>query len=108
MAKNFIQTGDVLDYTPSADTTAGTPVLLGGRLGVVLADIKANATGPIRMCGVWSITKVTADVVAQWALLYWDNTAKKLTVTSSGNTLVGYATAAAGNGATTVNIKLYE
>jgi predicted RecA/RadA family phage recombinase len=45
-------------------------------------------------------------VVTQGAALYWDNTNSRLTTTASGNTYAGYAFAAAGNGVTTVNIKL--
>ena len=45
-------------------------------------------------------------MVAQGALLYWDNTNKRLTTTATGNTLAGYATAAAGAGMSTVCINL--
>jgi predicted RecA/RadA family phage recombinase len=55
---------------------------------------------------VFNVTKVTADVVAQGALLYWDDTAKKLTTTVSTNTLAGYAAKAASGTDTTVNIAL--
>ncbi len=50
--------------------------------------------------------KVTANVVAQGALLYWDDATKLLTTTVSTNTLAGYAAAAASGTDTTVNISL--
>ena len=56
--------------------------------------------------GVWTLPKLTSDDVTAGAKLYWDNTNKRLTLTSSGNTLVGAATAAAGTSATTVSVLL--
>ena len=50
--------------------------------------------------------KLTSDDVTAGAKLYWDNTNKRLTLTSSGNTLVGAAIAAAGTSATTVSVLL--
>lgn len=104
--KKYIQPGEVIDYTPTAATTAGTVVLIGKRVGIVLADIAANDTGGAQVTGVHEIAKLGTDVVTQGALLYWDDTNKYLTLTVGSNTLAGYAFKAAGNGATTVQIKL--
>ncbi len=106
MTSKFVQPGTVLDYTPGSAVTSGQVVLIGVRIGVALKDIAANATGPLQVAGVFNIAKLSADVVAQGAALYWDNTNSRLTTTASGNTLAGFAAAAAGNGATTVAIKL--
>lgn len=106
MTTKFVQPGEVIDYTAGANKTSGQPVLIGTRLGVCLADIDNGSTGPVAMSGVYTVTKLTTDVVTQGAALYWDNTNSRLTTTASGNTYAGYAFAAAGNGVTTVNIKL--
>jgi len=106
MTTKFVQPGEVIDYTAGANKTSGQPVLIGTRLGVCLADIANGNTGPAAMSGVYTVTKLSTDVVAQGAALYWDNTNSRLTTTASGNTYAGYAFAAAGNGVTTVNIKL--
>ena len=106
MTTKFVQPGQVLDYTPGSAVTAGQVVLIGVRIGVALNAISANATGPLQVSGVFNIAKLSTDVVAQGAALYWDNTNSRLTTTASGNTLAGYAAAAAGNGATTVAIKI--
>lgn len=107
MAKNYIQEGDVLDYTAGgAAIAAGAIALMGKRIGVVLADIAANETGAVSVTGVWSIAKLATDVVAQGDLLYWDAANSRLTTTDVGNTLAGYAAAAAGNGVATVSIKI--
>jgi len=106
MTSKFVQPGTVLDYTPGSAVTSGQVVLIGVRIGVALKDIAANATGPLQVAGVFNIAKLSTDVVAPGAALYWDNTNSRLTTTASGNTLAGFAAAAAGNGATTVAIKL--
>ncbi|MCZ2498143.1 DUF2190 family protein [Xylophilus sp. Kf1] len=104
--KNFIQIGDVLDYTPVADVSSGALVVIGARVGVAVADIKAGNTGALRVKGVAEFAKKSADTPAQGALLYWDAAAGNLTTTAGGNTLAGYAAAAAGAGTTTVWLHL--
>jgi len=101
--KNFVQEGNVIDYTAGANLSSGAVVLIGVRIGVLVNDLANGATGPARVLGVFSIAKLSTDVVTRGAALYWDNTNSRLTVTASGNTLAGYATAPAGNGVTTVN-----
>jgi predicted RecA/RadA family phage recombinase len=107
MAKNFVQDGDVLTYTAGgAAIASGAVVLIGARIGISLADIAANAAGTIAVTDVWQIAKLATDVVAQGADLYWDAANSRLTTTAGGNTKAGYAAAAAGNGVTTVSIKI--
>lgn len=106
MAKNYIQPGEVLDHVATAALTSGVPFLLGKRLAVPLKSAAIGETVAVQVKGVFNLTKVTADVVAQGAVLYWDDTAKKLTTTVGTNTLAGYAAAAASASDTTVNIAL--
>jgi predicted RecA/RadA family phage recombinase len=104
--KNFVQIGDVLDYTPVSAVSSGAVVVMGVRIGIAVADIAANATGAVRVKGVVELAKLSTDTPAQGALLYWDSTNSRLTTTASGNTLAGYAAKAAGNGTTTVWLHL--
>jgi len=107
MAQNIIQDGDIIDFVNGGSAiTSGSGVLIGARLGVALVDIASGATGACAVSRVAELPKLSTDVVAQGAALYWDNTNKRLTVTASGNTLAGYAFKAAGSGVTTVLIKL--
>jgi predicted RecA/RadA family phage recombinase len=106
MTSKFVQPGEVIDYTAGANITSGQVVLMGVRIGVALAAIANGSTGSVQVTGVFTIAKLATDVVAQGAALYWDNTNSRLTTTASGNTLAGYATAAAGSGVSTVNIKI--
>lgn len=106
MAKNFIQPGKVLDVTLAATITSGSGLLVGKRLGVALGDGASGDTISVQVEGVFNLPKLGTDVVAQGDVLYWDNTNKRLTTTATSNTQAGYAAAAAGNGATTVDIAL--
>lgn len=104
--KNFVQIGDVLDYTPGAPVASGAVVVIGARIGIAVGAIAAGETGALRVKGVVELAKLGTDTPAQGALLYWDAANTRLTTTASGNVLAGYAAKAAGNGATTVWLHL--
>jgi predicted RecA/RadA family phage recombinase len=104
--KNAVSMGLTIDHAPSAQRLAGAMTLIGARVGVAVNDVAATTVGVFAIEGVYTIPKLSTDVVAQGALLYWDNTNLRLTTTSAGNTLAGSAFAAAGNGDTTVQIKI--
>jgi len=107
MAKNYVQEGEVLDFTAGgAAVASGAVVVMGKRIGIVLADIPALSTGSVSVTGVWNQSKLPADVVAQGDELYWDDAADRMTKTAGANVLAGYATSAAGAGTTTVNVKI--
>lgn len=106
MTTKFVQPGEVIDYTAGANIASGQVVLMGARIGVALKAIANGETGPMQVTGVFNIAKLFTDNMAQGALLYWDNTNSRLTTTASGNTLAGFAAAAAGATTTSVNIKI--
>lgn len=107
MTTRFIQPGKVLDFTNGASALAsGAGVVVGTKFGVALAAIAANATGSVQICGVFSLSKASADAIGQGALVYWNATNNNITTTASGATLAGVAAAAAGAGATSVNVLL--
>lgn len=110
MAQNYIECGDVFQYTNAtgATITAGTVVKIGSVVGVALVDIADGATGSVMTEGVFSLPKATG---AGWSVgdtLYWDDTAKKFTKTDTGNTFAGYAFEAAASGDTTGLVKLWH
>lgn len=106
MTTKYVMSGDVIDYPAGSAVASGAVVLFGVRIGVALAAIAAGASGALAVKGIFTIAKLSTDVVAIGALLYWDNGNSRLTTTSAGNTLAGYATKAAGNGVTTVEINI--
>jgi len=106
MTTKYVMSGEVIDYAAGSNITSGQVVVVGARVGVALASIASGATGAVRVKGIFTLAKLSTDVVAQGALLYWDNANTRLTVTAGGNTLAGYASVAAGNGVATVDINL--
>jgi predicted RecA/RadA family phage recombinase len=102
--KNYVCEGLTIDHAPAAARAAGAGTLIGTKIGVAVNDTAINTAGPFAIKGVYNLPKLSTDVVAQGAALYWDNTNLRLTVTASGNTYAGYAHAAAGNGVATVDI----
>lgn len=104
----FVQQGAALDYTPSAAVAAGDVVLMGSvGIGVAQTAIAANVKGSLIVDGVIEHAKAAGAVTA-YAKVYWDNTNKVLTTSASGNTLAGYAVAAAASGDATAVIKLMK
>jgi predicted RecA/RadA family phage recombinase len=108
MAKNFVQKGDVLSLAAPYARNSGQAALIGvGLFGVAVTDLENAETGAFLMEGVFTLAKVEAQAWASIGLaIYWDNSAKNLTTTSGGNTLVGYNTATAANPSTTGTIRL--
>lgn len=104
----FVQEGEAIDYTPGSAVAAGDVVLMGSvGIGVAQTAIAANVKGSLIVDGVIEHAKASGAISA-YAKVYWDNTNKVLTATSSGNTLAGYAVAAAASGDATVTIKLMK
>ena len=105
--QNFIQPGNTITVTaPTGGISSGEGVLIGSLFGVAAFDAEESESVEIQTTGVMVLPKLATDVVAVGDLLYWDATNKRLTVTTTDNKLVGLAVAAAGNGATTVVIRL--
>lgn len=105
-----ISYGDSIIYTPSTDVAAGDVVVQGDLVGIALQPIPANVLGSLAVAGVFDVVKASATEFAAGALVYWDAT-NKLAVTSGGegaNKLMGKAVAAAGDGATTVRVRLSQ
>lgn len=107
MAKNYVQEGDVIDYTTGADAVAsGAVVVMGKRVGIALANIPPFSTGSVSVTGVWNQNKLASDVVALGDELYWDDVNDRLTKTAGSNVPAGFAFTSAGAGATAVNVKI--
>lgn len=106
MTTKYIMSGEVIDYVATGTITSGQVILIGNRIGVALAPIANGSTGAVRMLGVFTIAKLSTDVVAAGDLLYWDAGNSRLTTTASSHKLAGYAFTAAGNGVTTVEISI--
>jgi predicted RecA/RadA family phage recombinase len=105
---NYIQEGKTITVTAPAAVTSGQYVTVGAIRGVAAYDAAQGGAVEVETEGVFTLPKVTADAVAAGDLIYWDAVAGKVTNTAGtgAKPLVGVAIAAAGNGATSVDVKL--
>jgi predicted RecA/RadA family phage recombinase len=82
---------DHYDYSPGANTAPGTVVVVGTMTIITtrrIGQFKTSEKGAAAMGGVW---EMTADgALAAGAVVYWNNTSKKVSATSAGNTKFGY------------------
>lgn len=106
--KNYVQRGDILTVTaPTGGVSSGDGVQVGNLFGVAAFDAAEGADVELAVEGVFNLPKVTADDLAVGDTLYWDDASGKLSSTQgSADIKVGLAVAAAGNGVTTVDVKL--
>jgi predicted RecA/RadA family phage recombinase len=108
MAKNYVQEGDVLNYTNAggAAIASGALVIIGKRVGIALGTIAPGASGSLAATGVFTLPKLGTDAIGEGDLLYWDSANSRLTATAGGNVQAGYATDPSANGVAVVNIKI--
>lgn len=102
----YRQCGDIIDYTPSSNVAAGDIAVQGELVGQVVSDTLANVKGALRIEGVINSPKLSTDVVAVGAVLYWDAGNSRCTTTASTHNIIGKAIEAAGSGIADVDLKL--
>lgn len=94
-----------IDYTPSGgNVAAGEVVLLGNTTGVTCgiahrAIVNATAGAVAVGGGVYDV--VNLNNAANYAKVYWDNSANKITTVSTNNALFGYIVDGGAAGANT-------
>lgn len=109
MARNYVQEGKHIPFIAGATTTSGQAVVIGALLGVALNDVANGAAGIAAVEGVWELPKVSTDTFANGQQLTWDVSEAKLTegVAAEGDLVACcVAVEVAGNGTTTVAVKL--
>lgn len=106
---NYVAEGDSLTLVAPYAVSSGQGAQFGANLfGVAIATYTSGQTGVFRSEGVFDLTKNTTGAFAVGDRLYWDNTNKRLTTTTTGNICVGIAVEAAATTAATGRIKLCE
>lgn len=106
MSTKYKQPGDILTLTAPSTVAANAVVKVGQIIGMSIAAAASGESVEVAVKGVFEFPCASAAVIAVGDLLYWDAADGELNKTASGNTLVGYATSAAGNGVTVVDVKL--
>ena len=99
--------GRVIPFVCTGTVTVGDVIPIG--VSMVGIAVNTGLTGEkisLEIEKVWTITAKTADVIAVGDVVYWDNTAKVLTLTSSGNIYAGRAITAKAAVAGTIDVKI--
>jgi predicted RecA/RadA family phage recombinase len=68
---DYVQKGDVLDYTPTGAVAAGDVVVIGALVGVAPRPIAANALGSLAVEGVFALPCATGATGAQGSAISW-------------------------------------
>jgi predicted RecA/RadA family phage recombinase len=106
--ENYICEGDRIQNTaPAGGITSGDLHLIGSKVAVAMTTAAEGETYVSMTEGVFEVPKATGAITIG-AKVYFDSTAKNVTTTASGNTLVGWAYTAAASGDATVQISINE
>jgi predicted RecA/RadA family phage recombinase len=104
--KNYVSDGDVLELTaPSGGVTKDVPVLIGALVVVPTVSAAQTVAFSAKTTGVITVPKATGDAWGEGEKVYWDVADGDFNQSSSGNTLVGVAAAAAGTNDTTAPVR---
>lgn len=105
--RNYIQAGETVTVAAPYALTAGQAALVGAALfGIAAADAANGATVELLTRGVFDITALGTDTGVVGAVVYWDNTNRRITTTATSNMYVGTLVAAKANGETTARVRL--
>jgi predicted RecA/RadA family phage recombinase len=106
--RNQTQAGNVITVTAPYTVAAGAGCKAGSFFGVATSAASSGAAVELALTGIYDITCLSTDTPAFGAKLYWDDTNKRLTTTSSTHMLVGaYADRTTKvDGATTASVRL--
>ena len=94
--KTYVQDGNAIDILALAALTAGQSLLVGDLFGVVLADAANGAAAVIQTSGVFTLKKATGSI-GVGARVFWDDTAKRVTTTTTSNRCIGWHVGTAAN-----------
>lgn len=95
--RNYVQKGDTLSLTAPYAVASGAGFKVGSIFAVASGPADSGAAVEGATVGVFDLAKVSAQAWTLGVRVYWDDTAKLCTTTSTDNTLIGVAIAAAGN-----------
>lgn len=112
MSTNFVQPGKVMDFTAPAGGVTESQVLLIGALIVVAqaaaAEGKRFSAGVEGVFDVPAATHASSQAWSEGQLLYWDDTAKVFTITSTSNTKKAVAAEAKASTSAKGRVKLIQ
>ena len=113
MTAFFVQDGNSIDYTPSADVTAGAVVVQGDLVGVAKLDIQAGTLGALAVTGVFDFPKAegSGEGISAGTTVFWNPTQQEAGEEESagdGTVLLGKAVKDAADDDATVRVRLTQ
>lgn len=83
----------MVDHTPAGDISAGTVVVVGNTPRPAHTDLVTGRLGALAAFG--AVYAMIADgALADGVIVYWDDTAKKVSATATSNLVFGYTVSA--------------
>ena len=108
MAQNRLGSGKRLTITcPSGGCTTGLPLKVGSIIGVPQTTQLSGELVDLDLTGEFTFPSDTGAAWAVGDVVYWDDTGKTFTKTSTSNTKAGVASAVKASGAVTGSVRLY-
>lgn len=104
--KNFIQLGNTVTVTLTADVESGDGLLVNNLFGIAAVDGETGDEIEMQVAGVFALPKVPADEASQFDAAYWDDGEKKVTATATDNTLIGVFMRPYANGTAASEVRL--
>ena len=108
--RNYIQAAKTVTIPAPATVASGEVVIAGSLVGIAAGDAASGALVDVSLEGVFSLPKVSADVVTVGLPLYYDAGTDLVTIDDDegGNPRLGTAVAAAGAGVGSVKVRLVQ
>ena len=108
----FVHEGAAIDYTPVADTAAGTVVVQADLVGVTRIDLKAGQLGSLAVTGVFDFPKAggVSSAIPVGTLTYWDaaNSVATKNAAAGANKLIGKTVKTTVDADTIVRVRLQQ
>ena len=105
--KTYIQNGHVITVpTPTGGIASGDGLIVGSIFGIAAYSAAEGDPLELAITGVYKLPKASAAVLTVGARVAWDNTAKQVNAPGAGRFPIGIAAEAAGNGVTSVAVRL--
>ena len=105
--RNYIQNGHIVRVTtPAGGIASGDALIAGSIFGIAAYSAAEGDPLELATTGVYKLPKASAAVLTVGARVAWDNTAKQVTTPAAGRFPIGVAVEAAGNGVTSVAVRL--
>ncbi|CAI0983786.1 Uncharacterized conserved protein [Serratia liquefaciens] len=104
MATNFVQNGNTIALTATANIASGAAVIVGDLVAVAITDIASGRTGDGFVSGVFQLPKLAADVIPAGKKVFIKDGVVQLA--SADAVAAGYAWEAAAKDVTVIAVKL--